>query len=91
MTATATIPSGNRNGASTGTTRDMTADIKHTMALLWSTWEDLPKGEAGLADYGDNELEILEAVSDEAKTLRERILEERGIRPSLEISYIHPV
>ena len=64
----------------------MTADIKHTMALLWSTWEDLPKTKTDLQGYGDNELEMLEALSDEAKTLRERCLEERGIRPGLTIS-----
>jgi hypothetical protein len=56
------------------------------MVLLWSTWEDLPKAKTDLQGYGDNELEILEAVSDEAKTLREKILEERGIRPGLTIS-----
>jgi hypothetical protein len=64
----------------------VTADIKHTMALIWSTWKDLPKAKIDLQGYGDNELETLEALSDEAKTLRERCLEERGIRPSLTIS-----
>ena len=64
----------------------MTADIKHTLALLWSTWEDLPKAKNDLQGYGDNEPEMLEALSDEAKTLRERCLEERGIRPGLTIS-----
>jgi hypothetical protein len=64
----------------------MTADIKHTLALLWATWEDLPKNKTDLAGYGDNELEMLEALSDEAKTLRERCLEERGIRPGLKIT-----
>jgi hypothetical protein len=64
----------------------VTADIKHTMGLLWATWKDLPKQKADLAGYDNNELEMLEALSDEAKTLRERCLEERGIRPSLEIS-----
>jgi hypothetical protein len=64
----------------------VTADIKHTMALLWSTWEDLPKAKTDLQGYSDNELEILEALSDEAKTLRKRCLEERGIRPGLKIS-----
>jgi hypothetical protein len=62
------------------------ADIKHTMARLWSNWKDLPKTKSDLAGYGDNELEMLEALSDEAKTLRERCLEERGIRPGLKIS-----
>ena len=46
----------------------MTADIKHTLALLWSTWEDLPKTKADLQGYGDNELEMLEALSDKANT-----------------------
>jgi hypothetical protein len=64
----------------------MTADIKHTLALLWSTWEDLPKNKADLQGYGDNELEMLEALSDEAKTLRERCLEARGERPGLRVS-----
>ena len=64
----------------------MTADIKHTIALLWSTWEDLSKSKADLQEYSNNELEILEALSDEAKTLRERCLEERGVRPALTIS-----
>jgi hypothetical protein len=64
----------------------MTADIKHTMALLWSTWEDLPKTKTNLQGYGDNELEMLEALSEEAKELRKRCLEERGIRPGLKIS-----
>lgn len=64
----------------------MTADIKHTMALLWSNWEDLPKQKADLAGYGDNEMEMLEALGDEAKTLRERCLEEKGIRPGIRIS-----
>ena len=56
----------------------MTADIKHTMGLLWSTWEDLPKTKTDLQGYGNNALEVLEALSDEANTLRERCLEERG-------------
>lgn len=64
----------------------MTADIKHTLALLWSTWQDLPKQKADLAGYGDNELKVLEAPSDRAKTLRDRCLEERGMRPGLRIS-----
>ena len=64
----------------------MTAGIKHILALLWATWEDLPKNKTDLAGYGDNELEMLEALSDEAKTLRERCLEERGIRPGLKIT-----
>jgi hypothetical protein len=52
----------------------MTVGIKHILALLWATWEDLPKNKTDLAGYGDNELEMLEALSDEAKTLRERCL-----------------
>jgi hypothetical protein len=64
----------------------VTADIKHTLAIIWSAWEDLPKAKNDLQGYGDNELEMLEALSDEAKILRERCLEERGIRPGLTIS-----
>jgi hypothetical protein len=41
----------------------VTADIKHTMALLWSTWEDLPKAKNDLQGYDDNELEMLEVLS----------------------------
>jgi hypothetical protein len=64
----------------------MSADIKHTLALLWSAWEDLPKTKTDLQGYGDNELEMLEALSDGAKTLRERCLEAKGKRPGMKIS-----
>jgi hypothetical protein len=47
---------------------------------------DLPKRKTDLQGYGDNELEMLEALSDGAKTLRDRCLEERRIRPGLRIS-----
>jgi hypothetical protein len=64
----------------------MTANVRHTMALLLSTWEDLPKGKADLQGYGNHELKMLKALSDGSKTLRERCLEGRGVKPSLSIS-----
>jgi hypothetical protein len=64
----------------------MTADIKHTLDLLWSLWEDLPKAKSDLVRYGDNELGMLEALCDGATMLRERCLEAQGERPSLKIS-----
>jgi hypothetical protein len=64
----------------------MTADIKQTLALIRTLWRDLPKQKADLQRYGDSELEILEALSDEAKTLRERCLQAKGERPGIGIS-----
>jgi hypothetical protein len=64
----------------------MTSNITDTLGLIADLFHDLPKNKAELSRYTDSHLELIEALHEGLGTLRERCLEERGIRPSLKIS-----